>query len=150
MISVHRIGTSWLCLCIAAAFLAACNAGTERRGLEFNEAWVRAAPPATRMTAAFGVLENHTSSDIELTAWSSPAYADVSLHKTEVIDGVSRMRAVPVLAIPAGESVVLAPGGYHLMLMMPLPGVEPGQSVELQATTLKGRVFGFEAPVERR
>lgn len=148
MIRIHRVTIAWLC--IVAIFLTACDAGTESRGLEFNDSWVRATPPGKRMTAAYGILENHTSSDVELTAWSSPVYADVSLHTTELIDGVSRMREVPALVIPAGKSVVLAPGGYHLMLMMPLQDVEPGQSVALEANARDGRIFSFEAPVERR
>ncbi|MDT8321118.1 MAG: copper chaperone PCu(A)C [Xanthomonadales bacterium] len=143
--TVHR-----LCLCLAAAVLAACEPGPEPGGLEFVDTWVRAAPPETQMTAAFGVLENQTASDLEISAWSSPAYADVSLHSTELVDGISKMREVPVLVIPAGDSVALAPGGYHLMLMMPLRDVKSGESVVLHATTLDGRNYRFEAPVEAR
>lgn len=150
----HRRRICCLFLCLAVAVLTACEPGpepgSEPGSLEFVDSWVRAAPPGTQMTAAFGVLQNETDSELEITAWSSPAYADVSLHRTEIVEGVSKMREVPVLVIPAGESVALAPGGYHLMLMMPLQDVESGQSVPLHATTLDGRGFRFEAPVEGR
>lgn len=118
--------------------------------LRFADAWIRAVPPGMGMTAGFGTLRNDGSGDIELTAFSSPAFGDVSLHRTEEVDGVSRMRGVPSLTVPAGAAVELAPGGYHLMLMKPLHPLEAGQSVTLQMTTKDGRAFRFDVPVERR
>ena len=67
------------------------------------------------MTAGFGVLKNETAQAIEFTGFRSPAFRDVSLHETVVADGVSRMQEVESLALAPGETVELAPGGYHLM-----------------------------------
>jgi hypothetical protein len=64
--------------------------------------------------------------------------------------GVSRMREVPVLEIAAGESITLEPGGYHLMLMMPIGPLATGQTVTVEMTTPEGASFEFEVPVERR
>lgn len=41
---------------------------------------------------------------------------DASLHTTSMEGEVMRMRALPELAVPAGETVELAPGGVHVML----------------------------------
>lgn len=44
--------------------------------------------------------------------------AQAMLHTTEFsADGVASMKHVEALEIPAGDTVVLEPGGYHIMLM---------------------------------
>lgn len=118
--------------------------------LVFDDPWVRAMPPGMKMTAGFGRLRNTGSETIELVAFASPAFGEVSLHRTEIIDGVNRMREVPALAIAAGETLALEPGGYHLMLMMPSEPLAPGQRVSLDMVTGDGRAYRFEVPVERR
>ena len=42
--------------------------------------------------------------------------ARTELHEHATQGGVMRMRRVPSLALPPGESVDMAPGGLHLML----------------------------------
>jgi copper(I)-binding protein len=39
------------------------------------------------------------------------------LHESFTDHGVAKMRDVPALSVEPGKPVVLAPGGYHLMLM---------------------------------
>ena len=118
--------------------------------LAFEDAWVRPLPPGMKMTAAFGKIRNPSSEAVELVSFSSPVFGDVSLHRTELVDGVSKMREVPMLAIPAGETVELAPGGYHLMLMMPVTELNPEQPLLVLMTAADGSQFAFEIPFERR
>ncbi|MEM9523114.1 MAG: copper chaperone PCu(A)C [Pseudomonadota bacterium] len=61
------------------------------------------------------VTNNGTSSDrlIEVSA----DFPRVRLHMTEESDGVARMIHVEAIEIPAGETVVLEPGGAHVMFM---------------------------------
>jgi copper(I)-binding protein len=139
----------WLVLS-SSIFLAACGPSTQGAGPVFEDAWVRAMPPGMKMTAGFGKLSNPEPAAIEITSFASRSFADVSLHRTEVHDGISKMREVPVLSLAAGETVALEPGGYHLMLMMPTGEIQPGQSVEVEMTTSDGRSFSFEMPVEGR
>jgi len=116
----------------------------------FEQAWVRAMPPAAHMTAAYGVLRNGTDAPVTLVAFSSPAFGDVSLHRTEQVDGVARMRAVDSLTLQAGETAELAPGGLHLMLMMPKEPLPAAGTVPLVMTAADGRSYRFEVPVEQR
>jgi copper(I)-binding protein len=102
------------------------------------------------MTAGFGRLRNADSSPIELTGFSSPDFGAVSLHRTETVDGLSRMREVPTLRVGAGESVDLQPGGLHLMLMSPAPNLAPDGPVTILMKSKEGREYRFDLPVERR
>ena len=142
----------WSFLAIfTCALLGVCTAtAAAEQDLAFDAAWIRAMPPGMKMTAGFGRLHNAGSEAIELTTFTSLQFGDVSLHRTELVDGVSRMREVPSLIIAPGESVALEPGGYHLMLMMPAGPLEQGQAVTIQMNTSAGRSFDFDVPVERR
>lgn len=44
-------------------------------------------------------------------------FPKVQIHESFEEDGVARMRHVEKLEIPAGETVELAPGSYHVMFM---------------------------------
>ena len=127
-----------------------CALAAGGNGLAMESAWVRAMPPGMQMTAGFGRFHNLGAQTIELFAFSSPEFDDVSLHRTETVDGVSRMREVPSLVIAGGEAVELAPGGYHLMLMGPNRPLSEGQAISVSVTAADGRVFHFELAVERR
>jgi copper(I)-binding protein len=135
---------------LAVLAWSAVGSATAEDGLVFEDAWIRAMPPGMKMTAGFGKLSNTGSEPLALVACASPAFGAVSLHRSELADGISRMREVKSLALGPGESVELAPGGYHLMLMMPASEIQPGDDVEIEMSSADGRRFRFRLPVLRR
>ena len=58
------------------------------------------------------------------------AAGDDASDETGGMPGMARMREITVLEIPAGESVELAPGGYHLMLME-AAALEEGDTIKV-------------------
>lgn len=74
-------------------------------------------PPGRTMAVGYFELENEASHPIELRDFSSAAFNAIEMHETTDTDGISRMRRLERLEIPAGGSVRFAPGGKHLMLM---------------------------------
>jgi copper(I)-binding protein len=132
----------------AGLLLAACSGPVTETPLLLQDAWVRAMPPGSMMTAGFGRLVNISGGELEVTGYTSPHFDDVSLHQSVLEDGVSRMNEVPALKIPTGANIELAPGGYHLMFMKPDQAYT--DVVELHIEISDGRRFSFELPVERR
>jgi len=128
--------------------LLACSGPEPEHQILFENAWVRAMPPGSMMTAGFGRLVNKSGKDLEISAYTSPQFEEVSLHRTIQEAGVSRMKSVPVLKIPAGTELELAPGGFHLMFMGPAEEIERVIWIHIELTD--GRQFSFELPVERR
>ncbi|MGV7194830.1 copper chaperone PCu(A)C [Xanthomonas campestris] len=107
---------------------------------EFKDGWIRIPPPGGMgMAAGFGQFHNGCTQPLTITAATSSAFADVSLHETTQSNGVSRMRAVPALALPAGKTVPLAPGGLHLMLMEARAPLQEGAQVPVTFTLQDGR-----------
>ena len=67
---------------------------------------------------AFMTIANDGPSADRLTGATSPIAARVEIHTMSMDGGVMRMRPLgDGLAIPAGGSVSLAPGGFHIMLI---------------------------------
>lgn len=81
-----------------------------------SDAWSRATPPGTTVGAAYMTIQGGTQAD-RLVAAGSDRAAMVHLHAVEERDGVSKMRAIDGVDVPAGQRVALAPKSTHVMLM---------------------------------
>lgn len=86
-------------------------------GLRIEHAWMRpAADGAT--TAAYLTIVNAGSEDDTLIGARSGLARAIELHETRQEGDVVRMRRVAGgVPVPAGATLRLAPGGYHLMLI---------------------------------
>lgn len=100
--------------------------------LAVTNAWSRSTPPGVRVAVAYFTLKNDTGNSDRLLRISSPVAESVQVHRTEILDGIARMREVAVLHVDAGQTVDFAPNGMHLMLMgLKKPLVE-GQTFDLE------------------
>jgi len=90
--------------------------------VEVKDAWVRATVPGQKGTGAFMSI---TAKDgAKLVGASSPVAGVAQVHEMKMEGDVMKMRAMPSLDLPAGQTVQLKPGGYHVMMMdlkQPLP-----------------------------
>ena len=84
--------------------------------LTVRDAWARATPPGAGVAAAYLTIVGGAVPDRLVGAGTSMA-AMTRIHSVAESDGMARMREADDIAIPAGERVVLAPHGLHLMLM---------------------------------
>jgi hypothetical protein len=99
--------------------------------LTVTNAWSRTTPPGVTVGVAYFTLRNDTGKSDRLLKISSPVASRVQVHRTEILDGVARMREVAVLHVDAGQTLEFAPNGIHVMLMgLKKPLVE-GQKFEL-------------------
>lgn len=104
-------------------------AGAVHAQVVVSDAWVRATVPAQKATGAFMRLQANT--DSKLVAASSPVAGVVEVHEMAMEHDVMRMRQIRYLALPAGKSVDLGPGGYHIMLLELKHQVREGDRVPL-------------------
>jgi len=80
-----------------------------------TEPWIRATVAGQKV--AGGYLQIRSSRDTALVEARTGASATTEVHEMSMVDNVMKMRAVPRIDIPAGRTVELKPGGYHLMLI---------------------------------
>lgn len=97
--------------------------------VSIKEPWVRATVTQQKATGAFMQLQ--AASATRLVEVSSPAAGVVEIHEMVMDGSTMRMRAMPGLDLPAGRSVELKPGGYHVMLMDLKAPIAAGQDVPL-------------------
>lgn len=83
--------------------------------VEVSQAWVRATGPGQMATGGF--MRITARSALRLISISTPAAGVAEIHEMKMEGDIMKMRAVTSLELPAGTTVELKPGGYHLMLM---------------------------------
>ncbi len=109
--------------------------------------------PMTAPTSAiYMFIENTGSEDVALISGNTPIANILEIHETSIGDNdVMQMRPLmDGLTIPAGESVELRPGGFHVMLMdLPEPLVT-GDAFYFELTFDNGDTIPLAAPVEDR
>ena len=106
---------------LTATLALACSA-LYAQTVEVRDAWVRATVPGQKGTGAFMSITARDGA--KLVGISSPVAGVVEVHEMKMEGDIMKMRAVPALDLPAGQTVQLKPGGYHVMLMdlkQPLP-----------------------------
>ena len=130
-----------------ALSLAASGAAAE---VVATKAWVRATVPGQQTTGAFVTLTS--SEPARLVGVSSPAAKIAELHASEQSGGVMRMHAVDAIALPAGRTVELKPGGYHVMLIDLRHPVRAGDRVPLvfEVRDAKGRLNRVQVKADVR
>lgn len=113
-----------LAFCALPAF-----AFAQQGGVTIADAWVRATVPGQSATGAYLDI---TSKDAAALVGANSVVAGVTeVHEMSLDGGVMRMRAVPRLELPAGKTVSLKPGGYHVMLMDLKQPLKAGDKVAL-------------------
>ena len=98
---------------------------------QVNKMWMRAAPPNAKMLAAYATVENNTEQNLKLIGAFAPDFGMAEIHKTIEVDGMLKMREQKELALPVQSSVVMEPGGLHIMLMMPQKKFTAGDLVRI-------------------
>ncbi len=83
--------------------------------VDVKDAWVRSTVPGQMGTGAF--MKITAKEGTKLVGVSSPVSGVGEVHEMKMEGDVMKMRAMPVLDLPAGKTVELKPGGYHVMLM---------------------------------
>ena len=76
-------------------------------------------------------MELTSNSNAALVAAGSIIAAGAELHSTSTEGGIMRMRPLARVDLPAGQTVTLAPGGTHLMLVDLKRTLKPGDKVPI-------------------
>jgi copper(I)-binding protein len=94
-----------------------------------SDAWIRATVPQQQSAGAF--LRVRSQAPAKLVGVSTPVAARAEVHEMKMQGNTMTMHAVDAVALPAGQEVVLGPGGYHVMLFGLKQQLKEGDSVPL-------------------
>jgi copper(I)-binding protein len=105
---------------------------SEERGVEITSAWLREPPPGAKSMAGYLAIQNFEKDEDRLLEVKSSVAKRVEIHEIQYEGGMSRMREMENgLPVPAKGSVMLEPGGYHLMFIEPRGKLKLGDAVPL-------------------
>jgi copper(I)-binding protein len=147
---MQRLCTPLYAFALAAALLASAPALARDytlKSLTIVNPHARATPPGARSGGAFLAIENHGKDNDQLIRAVSPIAASTELHTMRMEGDVMRMRAVTSIGIPAGSTMSLAPGGYHVMFIGLKKPLVAGDVVPLTLTFEKAGTIDVEATV---
>lgn len=139
--------------------LSACNYTPETEAPTEAEAatsQIAVTGPWSRETAlgqdaggAFMTIANSGTGADRLTGGSTPVAGEVQVHTVDMTDGVMRMRQLEDgLEVPAGGSVTLKPGSFHIMLMQLTQPLEQGKAIPITLTFEKAGAVDVELLVQ--
>lgn len=100
--------------------------------LEITKVWARPAAQGANSAAYFTIYNGTPKADTLIGIVSEYA-ANAEVHESYVTeDGLAGMRPAGILAIPSGDSLLLQPGGFHVMLMRMKRDIAVGDSIQLR------------------
>lgn len=99
--------------------------------LTLQHPWARATPPGAKVAGGFTVIVNAGAEADRLLGGSAPFADRVEVHEMAMENDVMRMRQLADgLEIPAGGTVELKPGSYHVMFMGLKEGLAEGERLK--------------------
>ncbi len=86
--------------------------------LEIIHPWTRQPLPAAKVAGGFFAIVNHGKTDDRLVKATATISDNVQIHEMTMDNGVMKMNELKDgLVIPAGGTVELKPGSFHIMFM---------------------------------
>jgi copper(I)-binding protein len=125
------------------------TASATENGIRISAAWIAEAPPVSKVHAGYFSLENTSNKKAVLRAVRSKSYDNIEMHLSIDKDGVASMQWLQQLDIEAGQKLLFAPGGYHLMMFRPTGSFKQGDNIELQFEFEDGSTLHSTAVVKK-
>jgi copper(I)-binding protein len=143
--SPHRTAILATVVAALALVVGACASPTS---VSVSDVWVRPAP-AGGETAAYLTVTNGGGKDDVLVGVSTPDAQTAGLHQTSTdASGMTGMAHTDAIVIPAGGTVELKAGGYHVMLTGVTRDLTIGGSIKLVLTFEQSGVINIVAQVK--
>jgi len=127
------------CLALVIVLVAACGGAPAQPAgsadgpakVMVMDAWARPSTMAAGNGAVYMQLMNEGDSPDKLTKAESEVAKAVEIHQSKMEGDVMKMAPVSEIEIPAGQTVKLEPGGYHIMLIELGQDLVPGEKLTL-------------------
>ncbi|AWU96623.1 copper chaperone PCu(A)C [Azospirillum ramasamyi] len=116
--------------------------------IDIGHPWARATAPSAPNGVGYLSLTNTGTEEDRLVAASTPVAEKAELHTHLNENGVMKMREVPYIAIAPGETMKLAPGGLHVMLLGLKKPLVKGEQVPLTLRFEKAGTVDVELSIE--
>ena len=121
--------------------------GQDGAAIFVQQPWARASILASRPAAAYLTILNKDDRPATLVALETPVAGRAEVHRTVKQGDVMKMVPAGPIEVPAGGSVRMEPGGYHVMLMDLERPIEVGQTFTLTLHFANASPIAVSVPV---
>jgi copper(I)-binding protein len=137
-------------LLAALAMAAAVNAHEFKIGsLVVDHPWTRATPKGAKVAGGYMSITNNGTGPDRLIGGTLPHASRFEVHEIRMKGDVMHMRPLPNgLEIKPGQTVKLAPGGYHVMFTGLTQQLKQGERIKGRLTFEKAGTVELEYVVE--
>lgn len=135
--------------CLFSVLLLVCMATAQAQSVMVSDAWIRGIPPSAKTTAAFMTMQNNGPDEMILASVACEAAETVQIHAMEQVGEMMQMKEISELRIPANGQAVLAPKGYHIMLIGLLRPIAEGETIPLTLNFRDGSSVDVDAVVRK-
>jgi periplasmic copper chaperone A len=116
--------------------------------LTIETPWTRATPGGAKVAGGYLRITNGGKEPDRLTGGSLTGSGRAEVHEMKTEAGIMRMRPIDGgLVIAPGQTVELAPGGYHMMFMDLTVGLKQGDKIKGTLTFEKAGTVAVEFAV---
>ncbi len=136
-------------LCFLTVFLLLSFANAGAQGITVQDAWIRGIPPSATTTAAFMTIHNTGSDDAVLKSADCDVAETVQIHTMEQVGEIMKMKEMSELRIPANGQAILAPKGYHIMLIGLIRPINEGETISLSLNFTDRATVAADAVVKK-
>lgn len=112
-----------------------------------NRQWARASAMGTTMGAAYMDITATGGDELVEASVDASVAMMTELHEVVMADNQMKMQQVDKISLPAGETVALKPGGYHVMFMGLAAPLTEGSSIALTLTFATAGTITIDVPV---
>ena len=121
-----------------ALLLIAAGCSESDTGIRLDDAWAPPNPEIATTAAFFVSIQNRGAIDETLVNVATDACRITELHMSSLTDGVMNMQQMKAgIEIPPATTVVLEPGGMHIMCIDKKREFSPDQEFELELEFLR-------------
>lgn len=119
-------------------------------GIEVVDAWARPTPEVAERAALYVSLANNGEDDAVVIGASASRCGSMEIHETVAEGDVMEMRRVDELVVPSGETVVMEPGGFHIMCVSVSEPLVDGETIGVDIVFVDGLTQSVSLEVEDR
>jgi copper(I)-binding protein len=116
-------------------------------GLTVENPWAR--PAAVGQMGVIYLTVKDTGAPDRLVGVKTPVADDAQLHVSKMDGTMMEMRPVDAIPVAPGQPLVLAPGGYHVMLMGLKHALKEGDTIPVTLVFEKAGAVSATATVQR-
>lgn len=112
--------------------------------IEILDAYIAAAPPYARTTAAYMQIKNNSDREIALISAESNISDFTEIHTNFYDKGMIKMLKIPEIRIKSKSKISLKPGSFHIMLIGFIHKPTPNSKATLNLSFDNGKTIELE------